>query len=1221
MSDTHVRAFIRAPRKVKPERAEKRSDTRTPASDVFLGGLRVTDDGELLQVHAAVIQDGYVTECRSGYGDTLLSEQEVVQLQSGLVEWKHGIAKKLGLKAINWERTLEGGIKDGAEMPAPPMTVKQFIDWLYRMCQDDGATLVTDPFTLSRLMSRHSSPRNGAFKGGFTIKLCNHEYGRYRKGPHKGEFNPKAGCRHHPRFKVKRVGTNRYLMGMQSEVSPNSKEAGRKVRNRRFDNVRIVTLANLSGALLNDANLSLAGLCEALDLPRNVRSHERAKIAIPAAAGHMPDCKDTMPGKRSPITLKETALDRQDVTAMMACYYELKRRYEEYGLDKRIDHLYSPGSLTKGLLSQLGMRPFMHQHANFPVKWLSWSMASYYGGRIEARIRNTITHGLYNDFKGQYATAQILMGLQDIMLCDHVDIDDSPGAVEWVRRLLSLPRAQLLEWCHNKANWPLLLCLIRVQSTTGHLLPVRDYWQHGNETNSYLSIELAVSRHETSMVYTPADLIGATLHAGEPPEILEAVRFSPSKEHYPTDKVDLLGTGHIIDLEYENLLTVMGDTRTEYKELYAETGDQRYEHMQKTLKLMASALAGVLMEITSDTRSKPFEFTWPDIDGNINDAKNTLIEYPGPWFSPFGTFITAAGRLMMSLAEVLFNDRGIQQAMIATDCMFTIMPDEVYEVDGRDMPSCYYCGNRDNVVIGRRNEYYCTEHDRDGAQLGRLVQVNDSVREWFRSLSPYAGQPDILELEKENFVNGKLTPLCCLSIQPNLFVLFRELGGARYDIRKLSRHVIGNFIAPYEDDASPFIGKIPAPSISLKELGYRRWQYDVWHSVIQAIDTGCELSILEHPSFSIPAMHRVMVSSQGLLKTHPGSKPFDSFTLLQQDRHLMPPGYESELELAEFVRDMEDGALPESVTSDEYHDLLLYKRFKESATTFYFHSGDPRNLGIIRASDKHDIAPSWVTFKTLATSLDVTFSVDGDRKPIVMTPRHVTINNLVYIGKDHDAIAAALDRETDGELFTHQQLLLGASKVREIPKVKDVPVHTDKDTAKGLIVRLHELGRTHEQIAIDLSIHVRSVHRIESGETSGVNHVKALEVLVNHYTNTLNKGEDMTDEQWLIDRILGAGIVTSKELAKSVGISYDTLRNVKSGRRSGEKIRPKLLELAASLHIEIPAQEQPHIEVRGCPLMWSTVPFSRPSLAVTSASSSASNNALTAALAAALACW
>jgi len=75
-------------------------------------------------------------------------------------------------------------------------------------------------------------------------------------------------------------------------------------------------------------------------------------------------------------------------------------------------------------------------------------------------------------------------------------------------------------------------------------------------------------------------------------------------------------------------------------------------------------------------------------------------------------------------------------------------------------------------------------------------------------------------------------------------------------IRKALAHGLGHLLAPYKEEKAPT--SIPAPAVSLGDIGVERWQYDFWYQIIIAELDGhsdqVDLSAL--PNLCLPAASR-----------------------------------------------------------------------------------------------------------------------------------------------------------------------------------------------------------------------------------------------------------------------------------------------------------------------------------------------------------------------------
>jgi hypothetical protein len=84
-------------------------------------------------------------------------------------------------------------------------------------------------------------------------------------------------------------------------------------------------------------------------------------------------------------------------------------------------------------------------------------------------------------------------------------------------------------------------------------------------------------------------------------------------------------------------------------------------------------------------------------------------------------------------------------------------------------------------------------------------------------------------------------------------------------LRKASAHGLWHLLDPYPESEAP--SDIPPPSVPLKELGVRRWQYDFWFRIVDAAlhEHPDSNHIDWHPALGQPAAIRYTASSPQLL--------------------------------------------------------------------------------------------------------------------------------------------------------------------------------------------------------------------------------------------------------------------------------------------------------------------------------------------------------------------
>jgi hypothetical protein len=102
-------------------------------------------------------------------------------------------------------------------------------------------------------------------------------------------------------------------------------------------------------------------------------------------------------------------------------------------------------------------------------------------------------------------------------------------------------------------------------------------------------------------------------------------------------------------------------------------------------------------------------------------------------------------------------------------------------------------------------------------------------RDWFTPLNPYKAKGPLFKIEDANCrlgtnnSDGQFEALYCYCISSKRYALFNLGKSGEIFIRKASAHGLGHLRAPYGPDDAP--NSIPAPAVSLSEIGVERWHY------------------------------------------------------------------------------------------------------------------------------------------------------------------------------------------------------------------------------------------------------------------------------------------------------------------------------------------------------------------------------------------------------------
>ncbi|SFM86951.1 DNA polymerase domain-containing protein [Nitrosomonas communis] len=668
---------------------------------------------------------------------------------------------------------------------------KVFYPWVYQkqaLCI--GHNL---PFDLSRLATCWGEAKS-KFYGGFWLTLC--------------DCRHDDSCFDHPPVRVKSLGNKKALFDFRSQRKPSGKI--NRYRGRFLDTT------TFGRALLGPGDPSLAGM------------GKRFKANVQKKEG------DVAHG--APLSETYLRYATQYVAATWALYQAEREVYRQHGLTKAPWQIFSEASIGKAYLSDLGIPPFLKQHAAFPRTAIGQAMTSYYGGRTEVRIRFQPTEVIYTDFTSEYPTVNALMNIQELLLAQKIEVQ--PCLEEAQHLLTTISLDELLK----KQTWPLLHSFVKV-IPDGDLLPVRtNYGDQCAATN----IGLNYVDSGPAVWYSLADALASKLLTGKTPHIVDAFKLVP-QGRIKTKVWNLFGDKHFtIDLEKDDLfarvIEMRADIKRQMKHQEQHSDEFLYlDGLQQALKLIANSTSyGVLVEINLDDsldRAVPVK-VYTD---QCQHSKTKALEEPGPYFmGPCGALIPAAGRLLLAMAEKLATNRGIDYALCDTDSMAFARP------EGMDRETFY----------------------------AKLKEICDS----FKPLSPYRNQPELLKMEDVNYFNGKPEPLYCIGISAKRYALYNRTETG-YRIRKFSSHGTGGWMKPASYESTT-----PEPCENVYKLGGHRWMYDLWYSAIEQIEQGKTRVTLAHlPFLSVPALTRVTIATANLLKRFKhiaDIRPFSFMTML-----------------------------------------------------------------------------------------------------------------------------------------------------------------------------------------------------------------------------------------------------------------------------------------------------------------------------------------------------
>jgi hypothetical protein len=850
----------------------------------------------------------------------------------------------------------------------PVHTPQQFVrEVFYPWVYDRGARLVAHNlfFDVTRFATSWK-PGAKDFRGGITLKLCD---------------CPHDPCWDHPPLRHRVLGRFKQRFRFQHIVGQTAD--GTPFTRRR------------DGHFVDTATLGLA-----------LAGRQSAKLEDLGKAFGVPGEKLPVPDFRAPVD--EGFLDYlvQDVRYAAGLYAAERDTYAKHHLTRSLDTIYSEASLGKAYLHAVGVPTAARRPWSLPLEQVGHALTTYYGGRSEVHDRLHVVEGQLYDFKSQYPTVNALMDLQAFLLATTVTM---PDATDDVRAWLASP--DLLEQLQRPETWQRLRVLVQLRPQRD-LLPVRARYDG-------LTYNIG-QQHLTSRVplwYTLADVAASVLRTGRAPDIVAAVELVPGEERVTTRTIALFGRAeYTIDLARDDLFTRVVDLRTEIKpqaKRAEEAGNEaeagRLAGLEQALKLLANSTAyGVLLEVNEKVysgRALPIDVYALDTHRRYGN----LVEQPGLYFAgAVGTFIPAAGRLLLALAERLAADRGLSYAMCDTDSMFFARPVRM-----------------------------------DRATFRAHCQV---IAGWFTPLSPYTGKPPIFEYEADvNDWKGRPEPLFFVGVSAKRYALFNRVRDGTYRLRKFSSHGLGlwgrrtGFMRPPD---------IPAPWTDVEDLGGPEWVYSLWYDAIRALDTGrlpSGQSLPRDPAtgepqyrvapdewLTAPAYFQLTISTWELwqrFRDVPGMRPGNFLTVL--------PAVHPSVVIGSGLLDDE---------GDEVDDDALAWQLLHDGSALYTGYCDTiedvqaaHKAGQLRRVEGNQRLSPDVPLTAMAAMLAGYFThaeakAAEPHRVGPLTRRHVTVERVVAIGKESNRLMLVAAEETYGTLGGQEMwgsIAYGATGERE----------------------------------------------------------------------------------------------------------------------------------------------------------------------------------------------
>jgi len=830
------------------------------------------------------------------------------------------------------------------------LTLSEFLDKLYRAAYKSRCLLVgfNLPFDLSRIAG-DVAPARGRFAGGFSLGLWFYadKFGQKQRNPNR------------PRIGIKQIDSKRALKGFtgridpdKSDLIPEGSETGEPEKGYKFRG-HFLDLRTLA-FVLTDQSYSLEFACEAFGV-----EHGKQKIS-----------------HHGEITEEYIDYNRRDVLATSELAAKLLEEYNKHGLSLQVTKAYSPASIGKAYLREMGIEPILTRQPDFPKEYLGYAQSAFFGGRTSAHIRKVSVPVVYTDFLSMYPTVNSLMKLWRFVIAREIRIIEhcQNEMLRFLSALKENPGALF-----NRATWERLAAFVKVVPD-GDILPTRGKYNAASNDWQVGVNYLYAGEHKANqeLWFSLPDVIASVLLTGKIPNIIDAFRIEAHGVIDTLRPTRLCGVIEIDPRKQDFFKCVIEERKRPSSRTAISPNEKK--KLDKALKVLANATSyGIYAEMNRQESDHAVKVQCHGIDPEGFTCSIAHPDKPGEYcFPPMASLITGAARLMLALLEHSVSELGGTYAMEDTDSMAIV-------------------ATENGGIIPCAGGPLLTRDNREAIKALSWTEVR-RITKRFASLNPYARDAvpgSILKIEEDNFdpsTTRSQRQLYCLAISAKRYALFlRNKAGdpvllqknINNDADKWSEHGLGHLLNP----------------TTLKDED-RDWIAQAWLNIIRK---SLGLSATRLGFETVPAVGRVSVSSPSVLRP---------LTNLNHGK-----GYADQIKPFNFLLSCHVQPLGHPIGSDPEHFHLIapyesdsrqwlkidwidqYSGKKYGITT-NFHYGDRRNA---RVKTYGDILIEY-EFHPETKNADAGCNPSGKQTVGLLQRRHIKIEQIKYVGKESNSI-------------------------------------------------------------------------------------------------------------------------------------------------------------------------------------------------------------------------
>jgi len=829
------------------------------------------------------------------------------------------------------------------------LTLSEFLDKLYFAAYKGRCLLVgfNLPFDFSRV-AYDVLPARGRFAGGFSLGLWQYIDNEGQKCRNK--FRPRIGVKH--------IDSKRALKGFtgrdepdKTDLIPEYSETGKPEDGYKFRG-HFLDLRTLAFAL-TDKGHSLKSACEDFGVEHPKQPAER----------------------HGEVTEHYVDYNRRDVLATSELAVKLLEEYDRHDLCLQPTKAYSPASIGKAYLHEMGIEPILKRQPDFPKKYLGYAQSAFFGGRTSAHIRKVAMPVVYTDFRSMYPTVNSNMKLWRFVIAREIRVVDhcQEEIVQFLSELKAHPSKLF-----KPETWERMPAFVKL-IPDGDILPCRSRynaasrdWQVGI---NYLHSEGDNPLH--GLWFSLPDVIVSVLLTRKLPKIVDAFRIEAHGILPDLQSVKLRSAVEV-DPRTQDFFKVVIEER---QRLSARTNlsEIEKERLDLALKVLANGASyGIYAEMIRQESDKQIKTTCYGIDEDPFVCKAMHPEVPGEYcFPPLASLITGAARLMLALLEYTVTKLDSTYAMEDTDSMAIV-------------------ATEDGGIVPCLGGPLRTGDDREAVKALSWAEVQ-GIAKRFEALNPYdrnAVPGSILKIENDNFdlATNKQRQIYCVAISAKRYAPFlRDERGNPILLQKgtnnkkdrWSEHGLGHLLNPIDLESED-----------------RKWIGRAWLNIIQKT-----LNFpVRAPEFKdFPAIGRITVSSPAVwrpfAKFNEGKayvdqiKPFNFLLSCHVNSFGHPIGCDPE----EFHLIAPYESDPRQWLKMEWIDRYSGKQYGITTNGYY------GNRHTARVKTYGDVLIEY-EFHPETKNADADSDPSGKQTIGLLQRRHIQIDQIKYIGKESNLI-------------------------------------------------------------------------------------------------------------------------------------------------------------------------------------------------------------------------